>query len=417
MCPTRHVLVNKSVWYLAVDDDVDSIRSRFAIEGGSGAELFRIDETSGDLFVADGADLASLGVAFVQLDVSATDFGEPEAVGRATLTIQIANDNQAPVFNPIEPFSVAEDAVPGTVVGTVSATDVDGDPLIYRIIGGTGRNEFSISSETGEIRVSETAELDFETSPTLSLVVFVIEDSEVPLSRTIEATISVTDVSEAPLIDTDSITSPDATVGRRFEFTLPEGIARRPNGETDGIELALVGDSTPRWLRFDPETRTFSGIPTSIRIGAIDVTLEATIDGATPDPARFTFQIDVAASDNLLLNTESPADVNGDDRVTPVDALEVINFIRRRGSLIDVTDSERIDGFFDVTGDRRISPADALVVINQIRRDDGLAQAEPGTSDSPAFIDSIDDATDKRTESQFLDSAIEALYADSERLF
>ena len=111
------------------------------------------------------------------------------------------------------------------------------------------------------------------------------------------------------------------------------------------------------------------------------------------------------------------ADVNGDDLVTPVDALEVINFIRRQGSSIEVTGSERIDGFYDVSQDRRVSPIEALTVINEIRRNRNVPDTEAGTSVNSDFLDALDERAAKRTNAQSLDSAIEDLSSESGGLF
>ncbi|MEM6468496.1 MAG: dockerin type I domain-containing protein [Planctomycetota bacterium] len=71
---------------------------------------------------------------------------------------------------------------------------------------------------------------------------------------------------------------------------------------------------------------------------------------------------------------ENPHDVNGDGDLTPIDALLVINAIRRsrrmfQSSLPAVTiTSNGENPLADVNGDNQISPLDALLVINQIRR-------------------------------------------------
>ena len=68
-----------------------------------------------------------------------------------------------------------------------------------------------------------------------------------------------------------------------------------------------------------------------------------------------------------IQNAVNPADVNDDGRVSPLDALAVINEIsrKRRG---EGESSSTLRRFADVTGDGLVSPLDALHVINTVSR-------------------------------------------------
>ena len=60
-------------------------------------------------------------------------------------------------------------------------------------------------------------------------------------------------------------------------------------------------------------------------------------------------------------------DVNGDDRITPVDALLIINELNENGGgIFDPFRPGGIRGWIDANGDGRISPIDALIVINYL---------------------------------------------------
>lgn len=386
---------------LATDQDGDSSQRRFEIEGGSGAPWFRIVGTSGDLFIADDVDLATIGGTTLELEIAVTDFGEPVQVGRAVVQVTIADDNQAPVFDPVGDLAIAEDAPAGSAVGSVTASDADGDSVRYQITGGSGRSLFDINDETGLITLLPGSELDFETQSEWSLVITATDQAEVELSQVIEVLVTVTDVNEGPVIDRDALVPPDAVVGQRYEFSLPEGAVTGPDGSSEGVELELDPNGLPGWLRFDPTTQRIFGIPTSIRVGTLEVAMTATVNGNDIDAERFTFQIEVGSSENLLHNETQSGDVNGDDEVTPGDALAVINFIRRSGSGIEVTESQRLDGFFDVSRDRVVSPFDALLVINLLR----LARSGAGAAAEPTAIDALDES---KTKNQ--DAAIDELF-------
>lgn len=78
------------------------------------------------------------------------------------------------------------------------------------------------------------------------------------------------------------------------------------------------------------------------------------------------------ASD-LSHNFLEPNDVNDDNRVSPVDALLVINTLNDLRSN-SISDSE---GFEDVNDDSRVSPTDALLVINQLNQ---VKDSDPSSS-------------------------------------
>ena len=58
-------------------------------------------------------------------------------------------------------FSIAEDHADGASVGTVSATDANGDVLTYSLSGADSAL-FSLNASTGEISVASGVSLDFE---------------------------------------------------------------------------------------------------------------------------------------------------------------------------------------------------------------------------------------------------------------
>ena len=57
-------------------------------------------------------------------------------------------------------FSIAENAATSTSVGTVSATDADGDTVTYSVTGGNEEGKFSIGSGTGQISLAGAVDPD-----------------------------------------------------------------------------------------------------------------------------------------------------------------------------------------------------------------------------------------------------------------
>ncbi len=75
-------------------------------------------------------------------------------------------------------------------------------------------------------------------------------------------------------------------------------------------------------------------------------------------------------------NPDNPLDVNGDGKVRPIDALQIINVLNRTGGprmldpLVDAAQP-----YFDVSGDYLLSPIDALQIINAINRGEAEGEA------------------------------------------
>ncbi|MEP5612197.1 MAG: T9SS type A sorting domain-containing protein [Cyclobacteriaceae bacterium] len=68
-------------------------------------------------------------------------------------------------------FYLDENSENGTTVGTVTATDPDGDVLTFTIASGNGLGAFAIGSSTGTITVADESQLDFTVNPSFSLMV------------------------------------------------------------------------------------------------------------------------------------------------------------------------------------------------------------------------------------------------------
>jgi VCBS repeat-containing protein len=94
-----------------------------------------------------------------------------------TFTIHITPVEDAPVASDIE-VSLPENSTVGTVVGTISGSDADpGNTLTYSILTGNSSGTFAINPTTGQITVANNALLDFETSPTINLIVKVTDNT------------------------------------------------------------------------------------------------------------------------------------------------------------------------------------------------------------------------------------------------
>ena len=144
-------------------------------------------------------------------------------------------------------ISLAESAVNGTLVGTYSGSDVDGDTLTYSLDDSAG-GRFTIDADTGEITVADASQLDFETANSHSITVK-IDDG---MSTTLHSLqIELSDINEAPT-GTDNTISILEDGSRSFSaadfgFSDPEGgelrsilLVTRPSGGTLELNGNLV---------------------------------------------------------------------------------------------------------------------------------------------------------------------------------
>ena len=105
----------------------------------------------------------------------------------------VVQEEKAPVFDAdTAEFSVDENSAAGTVVGSVTATDDNGDddPRTYSL-SGDDASSFAIDEDTGQISVGADAMLDYE-SDTTSYSVTVTATDRVGYTDTIDVTITVT---------------------------------------------------------------------------------------------------------------------------------------------------------------------------------------------------------------------------------
>ena len=205
----------------ATDADGDNLT--YSITAGNpngdqdGTPAFAIDNT-GTITVADSDDLDFETNPNNTLTVTVTDNGTPSLSDTATITVNLSDiepeTNLAPVADDAT-FTLAENSNFGTEVGTVSASDPDGDNLTYSITAGNPNNDndatpaFSIDN-TGKITVSDSDDIDFEINPGNTLTVTVTDDGTPSLSDTATITVNLTDVepegNNAPIVNNQNFT-------------------------------------------------------------------------------------------------------------------------------------------------------------------------------------------------------------------
>ncbi|KAF0309990.1 Protein dachsous [Amphibalanus amphitrite] len=145
----------------ATDADAASNgRIRYSIVSGNANGLFRIDASTGEVFVTGALGQAP---SVHRLEVTATDGGGLRSLTNAEVALSlVAGSERPPLFEKARYlYAIAEDAPVGSQVGSVSATAGEtGAEVRYSVYSGDPDGWFSVDPESGALRTA--ARLDHE---------------------------------------------------------------------------------------------------------------------------------------------------------------------------------------------------------------------------------------------------------------
>ncbi len=283
---------------VATDKDKDELI--FNIKEND-ADLFQISEV-GELSIATDKNLDFETTTSHKITVEVTD-GEKAVSAEITIKVTDVDENEAPVIEN-QTFTVAEDISDADIIGTVVATDPNGDDLSYTVSDAN----FEITS-SGELSLVEGKQFDYETETVHKLTV---EVSDGVLTASAEITIKVTDIdeNEAPVIENQTFTVAEDISDADIIGTV---VATDPNGDdlsytvsdanfeiTSSGELSLVEGK-----QFDYETKTEHKITVEVSDGAMTASAEITIkvtdvdenEAPVIEDQTFTVAEDISATD------------------------------------------------------------------------------------------------------------------------
>jgi len=209
-----------------VDIDAGDAKS-YSLTGTAGGR-FAINSSTGVITVADGSLLNYEAASSHTVTVRVTDSGG--LTYDEALAINLTNVNEAPTDLALSANQVAENAATGTVVGTVSGTDVDtGDTKTYSLTDTAG-GRFAINSSTGVMTVADSSLLNYEAAPSHSVTVRVTDAGGLTRDQTF--TITLANVNENPATFTGgSISLQQKAIQTEDRRLQSEGL-RPPNVET-----------------------------------------------------------------------------------------------------------------------------------------------------------------------------------------
>jgi len=166
----------------------------YSITSGNVGNAFSINPSTGVLTVNDRTALNFELRQVLVLGVQVTD--PHSATATASVTVNLTNVNDAPLLSDAT-FSVAENSIVGSLLGTVLGIEQDpGQSITYSIVSGNTNGAFTIHPTTGKLTVANPGALDFETNPVFTLGVRAQDNGSPSESTTVTATVNLTNVDE-----------------------------------------------------------------------------------------------------------------------------------------------------------------------------------------------------------------------------
>ena len=262
----------------------------------------------GDITVTGGTISAFVAVNDTSYSATFTPSGEgAKIIGVATGTYKdiAGNENIAAAqFNwtyDVEyppqlmdtTFTLAENSSNGTVVGTIQGSDADGDTLSYTILSGNTGQAFILNSSKGVLIVSDSTALDYETTPSFSLLVRAsdgfLSDSATVTVNLIDADGDIVITNQAPTITAATFSlvenSSNGTVVGIIEASDPDG---------DTLSYTILSGNTDQAFSLNSATGVLIVVDSTAldyeTTPAFSLLIQAS-DGSLSDSAFFTINL------------------------------------------------------------------------------------------------------------------------------
>ncbi|ASJ72713.1 cadherin domain-containing protein [Granulosicoccus antarcticus] len=317
---------------IASDGDTGDTLS-YSIAGGTDSSLFQIDAVTGALSFKVAPDFEAPtdngGNNIYNVTVGVNDgSGTSNATSTQALSVTVTdlNDN-APVIDAAQSFSIDEDAIDTTVVGTVTANDPDTvGSITWSIAGGNTGNAFAIDVNTGEITVANTAAIDYENSQQFTLSITASDG--VNADDTENVIININDAADEPLrsiVDIDGLAD---RVDENSAIGSSVGIEADTSDGDAGQTISYSLSSNPGNL-FSIDTVT-GKVTTAVALNretAASHTIEVTATSSDLSTANKSFVIQVGDVDEFDVGVVT--DNNADSNIVKEDS--------KAGAIVGVT--------------------------------------------------------------------------------
>ena len=242
---------------------------------GTYADQFTVN-AAGEVSLAGSLDYETASVVTLMLEVY-----DGVHTTMQEIVINVVNDDEpAAIATSFVDSAVAESVAIGAVIGTVNATDPEGNSVTYSL-SGTGSDNFSVDAN-GNITVVNS--LDYESASAYELTL-VVDDGTYAATETL--TISVADVNEAPSLST-------AVAFNAFQENTAVGSTIATSTVTDpeagAITYSLSGTGSENFAVGSDGTVTLANSLDYETATAYEITLTAN-DGANSVSQTFTVNV------------------------------------------------------------------------------------------------------------------------------
>ena len=234
-------------------------------------------------YTHNGLETTEGGFTYTVSDGSFTD--------TATVVIAVTPVNDPPETPSLSDQVATEDEPFRYTFATVS--DPEGDGITYEatLAGGSALPGWLNFDAT--TRTFSGMPLEPDTPDTLAIRVTATDNGEPPESASATFTLTVEEVNDPP--KAPSLSDQTAVVYEFFSYTVPEAIDPESSALTYDAFRGTGNNPLPRWLRFDKNTRTFSGTPLEADLATHEIMVSVSDDLHTRTAA---FQLSVVLPSN-----------------------------------------------------------------------------------------------------------------------
>ncbi|HBJ37806.1 MAG TPA: hypothetical protein DDZ51_24225 [Planctomycetaceae bacterium] len=332
------------------------------------------------IIVGQGAVLNFEASPLLSATLTASDSETGEVITATAFTVTLSDEND-PITD-VQPRSASVyENRPGEILAVLTIEDEDADEeYTFDVFD----NRFEVIDRTLKLR--EGISLDFEMHNQF-VVTIAVADTRGGMPFLFDFTVFVLDVDDSPVLPV-TISLTNASV---VEYARGAAVGTvLINGQSvSESELLTVDDS--RFEIVGGVLRLRDGV-FLIRADQQEAQVVITTSGVTSDAAGVaqTFLIEVLENVNPFHNPERPFDVNGDDEVTPLDALLILQAISEFGGTGSIDDFPPPGRFWDVNGDGLITPLDSLLILNYLNLQSQIGAIGEPEGGSPSDLSPSD---------------------------
>jgi len=275
--------------------DLDGDAVTYAIVGGADAAAFSIDAATGALQFTGAPNFESPtdgnGDNVYEVVVRASDGSLSDT---QTLSVSVSNVNETPVITSNGGGNSASITVSegSTGVTTVAASDPDGTGSTYTIAGGADASLFTIDQATGQLQFASARNFEAPADANGDNVYeVVVQASDGSLSDTQALSVTVSNVNEAPVINSNG-------GGNSATVSISEGstaVATVTASDPDGTSstYAIAGGADAALFTINQTT------------GELQLVNAPNFEAPADANGDNVYQVIVSASDGNLIDTQS----------------------------------------------------------------------------------------------------------------